>query len=108
MTSDHQDEPEEHGYGLVMPFVACASQGGEYPDEAFVAGFDCGQLWAELSDCKRLHALPIDRFVKTGIVRQIDLIAMHYEFAVTFGEEETPGWRLATFVRPEAGVTPAQ
>lgn len=27
----------ESGWGLVMPFMVCASEGGQYDDEAFVA-----------------------------------------------------------------------
>lgn len=40
------DDHEEHDaeFGLVMPFVVCESQGGPYDDNAYVAGFEAGNL----------------------------------------------------------------
>jgi hypothetical protein len=79
--------PEESGeYELVMPFVVTESAGGPYADNAFVAGYACGSIDAELSMLSMLPqgipALPGSRYVPTGIVPQLDLIAMNYGYVI--------------------------
>lgn len=88
---DPADQPEEHYYGLAMPFISVASVGGPFDDMAFACGFDCGKLWAELEMCERLGATPRPRQVKTGILDQLDLMAMHYKFTLMVGEKDESG-----------------
>jgi hypothetical protein len=91
MTDPDPDLPEDDAYGLVMPFVSVASVGGPFDDMAFACGFDCGQLFAELEICARLGATPMPRQVKTGILDQLDLIAMTHKFTVAVGEKDESG-----------------
>lgn len=102
------DTPEPDGYGLVMPFTVVKSADGPYDDEAFCAGYDCAKLWDELETCARFGATPQARHVKSGIIPQLDLIAMNHGFTVAFDDEsaESHGWRLATFARSDGPVQP--
>lgn len=72
-----KNEPpaDEEGYGLLYPFVVCASKGGPYDDGAFVAGCWFGQVSTE---CKGI-ALGHEKswYVPSALVPQIDLLAMH-------------------------------
>lgn len=45
-----QDGTEPDEYGLVMPFVSTASQGGPHDDDSYVAGYEMGQLDAFLGE----------------------------------------------------------
>lgn len=74
-------------YGLVMPFVVCASQGGPYEDDAFVGGYECGQIDTALS-----LRQPIGyRQVHTTSLPQLDLIAMRHGYRLLKGEDND-GW----------------
>ena len=85
-------EPE---YELAMPFVLCASAGGPYDDDAFVAGWEC---------CKIDHLLENGRFavteetVRTDNLPQLDLIAMRYGFTMEV-EHADGGWTIARFTK---------
>lgn len=78
-----ESESEDAEYGLVMPFVVCASQGGPYEDQSFVAGWECGALDAKLAGVADVGGVTIVRHVRTASVPQLDLIAMRYGFKVT-------------------------
>lgn len=96
-----QDPFAEHT--LVMPFVICQSEGGPYEDEAFVAGFTCGTLDAELRALAQLAATPAARWVRPAHLPQVDLIAMHHGYTSTAGEADpASGWHLVTFEQPES------
>ena len=73
----HDDDCEMQ---LAYPFVVCQSQGGPYPDDAFVAGVQLGQLIGELK-----HSRPIyhEATVMPALVPQIDLVAMHEGYSMT-------------------------
>jgi hypothetical protein len=103
MTDPH-DQPEDDGWHLAVPFVVCQSQGGPYDDEAFVAGFQAGQISRSLAAAKAIGADRLRLTVRTDLVKQLDLIAMDAGFALTVAEvEETedhpamPEWTFATF-----------
>lgn len=85
-------------FELTMPFVLCATNGGPYDDEAFVVGWDCGALEAELTACLRLGATPRPRYVKVAVMPQLELIAMDTHFTLTRGEVSPEGeWIHVTF-----------
>ncbi len=87
-------------YGLLMPFVACLTQGGTYEDRAFVAGYNCGALDA------RMQHEPEDvwaHYVAPDLIAQLDLIAMRHGWTLTHEpwDEHPDEWTLATFTRAD-------
>ena len=94
----------ESEYGLVMPFVVCASQGGPYDDRAFVAGWECGALDQVLA-VLRPYGATINRWVKPELLPQLDLIAMKHSLVMTVGEmHEESGYVNVEFgIGPSAG-----
>lgn len=79
------DRDDELTYGIVMPFVVCQSQGGAFDDDAFVAGFRCGSLDAELSIMRKLDAVlaePEPFMSREAELTQLDLIAMRHGFVM--------------------------
>lgn len=74
------EELGEAEYGMVMPFVVCASQGGPHEDGAFVAGFECGKLDTLL---EHVHPPTHDGMYRTDSMPQIDLIAMRHGYVMT-------------------------
>lgn len=84
--TDREDH-ESFEYELVMPFVACTSQGGPYDDAAFTAGWRLGQLDAELEaaeghDVHDWCPLPTAQ-VHPADLPMVDLIAMRYGFTTS-------------------------
>lgn len=84
-----------------MPFVVCRSRGGPYDDDAFVAGYQCGEIDKALSvaaviGTQRLR-FPI---VYASLLPQLDLVAMRHAFQlgpVRVSEPDSP-WADVTFV----------
>ena len=90
-------EPAE--YGLVMPFVVCASKGGPYEDQAFCAGYHAGSIDRELQHCALNGLSPDAVTVETSLVPQIDLIAMRHGFRIeTEPDEDVPEYTHVWFV----------
>jgi hypothetical protein len=90
---------EDEGYGLLMPFTVCASQGGPYDDAAFVAGYTAGLLDGRLADPD--NGWPIAQQVPSALVPQLDLLAMRHGWNITsepWGEHPDE-WTLVTFTR---------
>lgn len=83
-------------YGLVMPFVVCATNGGPYDDAAFVAGYAAGTIDARLA----MHDPVIAQTaVRTDLLPQLDLIAMRHGYTMTsepWGEAPAE-WTMVTF-----------
>lgn len=78
-------------WGLVMPFAVCASNGGPYDDEAYVAGFEMGALQARLR-AARHHGLGLPEVViHRDNVPQADLIAMEVGARMIEGWPEDHG-----------------
>lgn len=95
------DQPPSE-FGLVMPFVTCTSNGGPHDDGTFVAGYECGQIDAELALAASIHAQPRERYVSTDSVPQVDLIAMRHGFHMTaepWGKHPDE-WTLVKFAPP--------
>lgn len=79
-----EDDEPMPGYSLVMPFVVCASNGGPYDDNSFVAGVVFATHQGLLE-----HAHPeTGRSVEPGfpvfnpLVPQLDLLAMSHGFSL--------------------------
>ena len=86
-------------FGLVMPFVVCASNGGPFDDAPYCAGFEAGMVDTILA------ALPVginqmSRPVRTDNLPQIDLLAMQHGWTITSAvDAEYPEWTTVTFCR---------
>lgn len=72
------DDEERIGYELMVPFVACASNGGPYEDVPFVAGFEMGKLWAWCSALKGADQATFVMTIRAENRDQADLIAMNF------------------------------
>lgn len=72
------DQPGgEPTYELAVPFKLCASQGGPYPDDAFVAGVEVGSVDARMKAVVDAGGTGIIVTVRTDHVEQLELHAMH-------------------------------
>lgn len=93
-------EPVDAHMTLLVPFVVCASKDGPFDDEAFAAGFACGEIHQTLAAAASLGRVTSLRFptVRAALLPQLDLIAMHHGFTMT-GEidEEFPQWAQVSF-----------
>lgn len=88
-------EPDsEDGMNLVMPLIVVASNGGPYDDQSFVAGMNLQQLWCVLER----KPMSYQQFVRSSLVPQIDLLAMHFGYRMT-AEPWTPEPDLWTFAK---------
>jgi hypothetical protein len=96
---DAGDEPEGEGYELVVPFIVCSSAGGPYEDDAFVAGFQAGQVDQALQAAAVARASEVRFTVDTTLVKQLELIGMSRGFPVMLAEDadDAPGWSFVTF-----------
>ena len=93
-------DDKEPGYGLLMPFVVCESQGGPYADEPFVAGYRIGHLDAQL----QYERPPFwEGYVAPSDVPQIDLLAMRHGYNTVI-EPDGDEW---THMRLTASEPPA-
>lgn len=93
---DHDGEAME----LVMPFVVTTSHGGPYEDVAFVAGYEAGRMDARLAAVAAAEGHSLTATVHTGLLPQLDLIAMRHGFTVeSEASEEWPMWTTWTAVR---------
>lgn len=94
--ADEFDQPETDGWGLVMPFVACRSHGGPYDDDAFVAGFQVGQINRALAAIAALEGDGLTAMVRADLAAQLDLIAMQHGFPHVERTEHDGHWMTWT------------
>lgn len=80
---------------MVMPFVVVESVGGPFDDAAFCAGWEMGQLDADLDSPGIVHTQPI----LTENRPQADLIAMKHGWVMTTEDSGVAEWLHATFTR---------
>lgn len=98
MSDEEPTEAEGVEYGLVMPFVVCASKGGPYEDQAFVAGVQFGGLWT----LAQAGLTPILAMVYKELIPQIDLLAMNFGYTLdTRDHDEWIGIHLSKTVSTE-------
>jgi hypothetical protein len=72
--TDNADADPSQGWGLVMPFVTVASNGGPHDDTAYAAGWEMGALNERLAHA---HGDRVTATLRADSVAQADLIAMH-------------------------------
>ena len=78
---DPMDQPEDEGMSLVFPFVVCQSNGGPYDDDAFTAGYQCGQIDRSLAAAAAVGATSMTCTVYTTLIKQLELVAMNRGFS---------------------------
>jgi hypothetical protein len=111
MTDSNLDRVEEDGYGLVVPFIVCRTQGGTLDDEAFVAGFQAGQIDQALAAGKAVNAATVCfPLVRSDLFGQLELIAMDrgYPYVNATAVDGHPQWSELCFstVGPETPTEP--
>lgn len=91
-------DPAEDERTLVMPFVLCQSEGGPYEDDAFVAGYTCATLAAELRALAVHRSTPRPHLVRPAHLPQVDLIAMLHGYKISVGDVDgATGWNDVSF-----------
>lgn len=101
MTDDEHEDATE--YGLIMPFTVTASHGGPYEDQAFIAGYQAGQVDQSLAAAVAIGVNRLVVTVYTPLVPQIELIGMKHGFTGFTAEKhaaELAEWSLVTLERP--------
>lgn len=100
--SDELDQPEPEGMTLAVPFTLVASIGGPYDDDAFAAGFQCGEVDRALDMGAAARAETV-RFpmTRSALLPQLELIAMNRGYPIMKADvsEEWPEWCDVTFAR---------
>lgn len=91
--ADNEFTDGECTYGLVVPFIACESNGGPFDDPSFVAGYAVGQIDQQLADGDTTSRLVLD-----SLVPQIDLMAFRHGYQTTV-EPLQDGWVHVDFER---------
>lgn len=106
MTSAEQ-EPEPNlepvvAYELVYPFIVCASHGGPYDDETFVAGVQVGWIDRTLAVADATDITPVTFTVRTVLLAQLELVGMAHDYPVMLMEETSiKEWTLIAFHREQ-------
>jgi hypothetical protein len=105
MTDDDMDKPEEEGYGLLYPFTVVTSAGGQYDDDAFVAGVEVGRIDMGLKIARVTGADRYRAVVRTDLVKQLDLVGMARGWPVlrATADETYPEWSVAEFFTESDG-----
>lgn len=75
-------DPEDLDDGVFVPFVAMASNGGPYPDDAFIAGHEMGRLESDLYHARNSGHRPSARWIRATLERQADLVSMALDFVM--------------------------
>lgn len=93
------DQPMPETWSLVIPFVACKSQGGRYDDDSFVAGYQAGEVARTLAVHAASNGTRATFTVRTDLLRQVELVAMSHGFPAMEHAEHDGGWSTVTFSR---------
>lgn len=100
-----RDAADDHE--LVLPFVVVKSNGGQFDDEPWVAGFECGRYDALMNFSVEhgviANLLAESTPVHTANLPQLDLLAMHHGLTMKqMTIEETPEWSWVCFAWADA------
>lgn len=105
---DDQAQTGHRTYGLVMPFVVCQSKGGPYQDDAFCAGWQCGEIdkALEVAAATQAQTVYIEQ-ARTALIPQLELIGMRYGFGYQLADvsAQYPDWCQYTFSKQPIGLT---
>lgn len=90
-------------YSLVMPFTPAVLSGdGPYDDNAFVAGYQCGQIDRSLQVIRAAQGTGMESMVYTPLIPQLELIAMRHGLVLETEDTGTEGWTFVKFRPPSA------
>ena len=95
--------PKSSCHSLAVPFVVCTSAGGPFDDDAFVAGFQCGDIDRALKVAAANDSDGATFTVRSELVRQLELHAMYRGFPSVEVTELDEEWSKIEFRR---GDTP--
>lgn len=84
---------------LVMPFVTVTSRGGPHDDDAYVAGWICGALDAQLETIAAVRGT-CSMWVPPDVAPQLDLIAMRHRYLATTGGTDESGCYVEVTLSP--------
>lgn len=94
---------DQETFEMIMPLVVCQSNGGPYDDLSFVVGMRYAEINLALGTLPAFGILDYSLWVERELAPQLDLLAMHHGYTVTFEEcevEECMGdWVQANFVK---------
>jgi len=92
-------DPGEHDMAMVMPFTVVASAGGPYDDQAFIAGFQAGQVDKALQVAAAAGATELRVTVFSTLVGQLELVGMRHGFGHVVVDESAawPQWSTLAF-----------
>lgn len=104
-TSDDHNE-FDHELELVVPFIVVESKGGPYDDQAFVAGYQVGEIDVRLAFANMAGAQTVKfPIVRRSLLAQLELHGMRYGFTSMEASEATSHipasdeWCSLTFAR---------
>lgn len=103
MRNPDEPDPSAH-WDLRMPFVVCASKGGPYDDQSFVAGYQAGMIDAQLQVARGVGARTVHfPIVHTELVPQLVLIGMGHGYPAmdVDSSQQWPQWCAVTFKLPD-------
>lgn len=79
-------DPEDDDDGIFVPFVAIASNGGPFDDDAFHAGHEMGRLERDLYHASVTGHRPAARWIRASLRHQADLVSMALNFVMVCRE----------------------
>ncbi len=81
---------DERELVMAIPFINVRSTGGIYADDAYAAGFETGIVFARIQSALAAGAVALEPFnVRQNNIDQLDLIAMHFGWALDQSSAES-------------------
>jgi len=91
-------DDEQGTYELAMPFVTVASRGGPHDDDAYVCGWEMGQLDANLRMIKAVGSgITLSATMHAANLPQADLIAMRHGFTGSVILSDDEQWATVAY-----------
>jgi hypothetical protein len=93
----------EHAAGpLMVPLLACKSQGGPYDDASFCAGLVAGEVRTALTAAAVLGLDRASWTIPTALVTYLELVAMERGFHgfITVVDDRMPEWTHVSITVP--------
>jgi hypothetical protein len=99
LASPDPDGADDDEWGVLMPFVTVASNGGPHEDKSYAAGWEMGALDAQLEHAR---SLVLEKVIYTTNAAQADLIAMRHGYRAEIEPTSTAGWSALRLTRTGA------
>lgn len=96
-------DEHEVEWSPVLPFVVCASKGGPYEDDAYVAGYEAAQIDSVLE--RLAVGSDVTVTVHAPNLPQIELVAMRRGCAAKVTGEEVDGWVSITYTKSAGALS---